>query len=357
MTLSDQITVTETKDKDCVEGTTSTSQQETLNTKGRKMKEQWHKGLHCGLSNFQMLFECLTLYFYATELEASMAEEPEQLPVAYLANSSICSLPFDQSAEQVVSADDIQDASMSINDTTESFSNYIIPIEEEEEEEDEDDDDVQFIQESKQVPTVSAADGPSYSMPQTLTTNPSKNSPALDKNSHDDCNMINVEITNASNEDKFICQICNRTFFHKGTLTQHMKSHKSNFCSICKQHFPHRNKFNSHTCVPPFGSQRDSKSCEICGKTFANPSALRIHYVVHTGEKPHRCSLCGKGFTQKGNLKCHQRIHTGEKPFRCVRCGRTFTQKINLNHHLMSHRNRVVVEEQPVRHLKKTFAE
>uniref|UniRef100_UPI003AADEE72 uncharacterized protein n=1 Tax=Centroberyx gerrardi TaxID=166262 RepID=UPI003AADEE72 len=33
---------------------------------------------------------------------------------------------------------------------------------------------------------------------------------------------------------------------------------------------------------------RIRNSCELCGKTFTNPSALRIHYLVHTGEKPHR---------------------------------------------------------------------
>lgn len=194
---------------------------------------------------------------------------------------------------------------------------------------------------------MKAAGGPSHTKQQTLPSDTSENSSALEE-SHDGCNMLHVETTRDPNEDKFTCRICSRTFFHKGTLTHHMKSHKSNFCSICKQHFHHRNKLKSHTCVPPVPSQRVTKSCELCGKTFANPSALRIHFVVHTGEKPFRCNLCGKRFTQKGNLKCHLRIHTGEKPFCCGKCGKTFTQKVNLNHHLMAHRNREVVAEKPV---------
>ena len=224
-----------------------------------------------------------------------------------------------------------------INDTVEAFSTHIIPIEEDD---DDDDDDVQFVEESHQEATINAASEPRQDEQQTETAN-SDNSTALDKDSLD---SIKVLKTNRGPiKDKFTCQICSRSFFHKGTLTRHLKSHKSNFCNICKQHFPHRTKFSTHTCVPPVLSQRVSKSCELCGKTFANPSALRIHYVVHTGEKPYRCSLCGKGFTQKGNLKCHLRIHTGERPFRCVKCGKTFTQKVNLNHHLMAHRNREVV--------------
>uniref|UniRef100_A0A8C3AIY0 C2H2-type domain-containing protein n=1 Tax=Cyclopterus lumpus TaxID=8103 RepID=A0A8C3AIY0_CYCLU len=139
----------------------------------------------------------------------------------------------------------------------------------------------------------------------TLPANNSEDSTAPD--SLDDFNTLHVETARHPNKDKFSCEMCGMTFFHKGTLTHHMKCH--------------------------------NKSCRLCGKTFANSSALRIHAVVHTGEKPHRCSLCGKGFTQKGNLKCHLRIHSGEKPFRCVKCGKTFTQKVNLNHHLMAHRN------------------
>ncbi|XP_028454371.1 zinc finger protein 350 [Perca flavescens] len=302
--LSNQITVTEIKQEDYVEDTANSCLQETLSTE---------------------------------EHEESIAEEPEQLSVSY--SGSTCNLSFDQNGEQVVCAGGTEEPTIqliSINDTEEAFSTHIIPIEEDDN--DNYDEDLQFVEGSPQEPTMKAADGPSHNKQHPSPANNSENSTDLDKESHDDCYIFNVET--ARDPDKFTCQICGRTFFHKGTLTLHMKSHKSNFCNICKQHFPHRNKFNKlHTCVPPVASQRVSRSCELCGKTFANPSALRIHYVVHTGEKPYRCSFCGKGFTQKGNLKCHLRIHTGERPFCCVKCGKTFTQKINLSHHLTTHIN------------------
>lgn len=295
---------------------------------------------------------------HATEHEESLPEEQEQLSIDYLVGGSTCSLPF----KQVASLDGVEEPSIqliSINDTEEAFSTHIIPIEDDDDNEDDDDDDVQFVQESPQKSTMNAAGESSQNEEQTLLADNTENGTALDKDSHNDFKTPNVATTRDRNKNKFTCQICSRTFFHKGTLTHHMKSHKSNFCNICKQHFPHRNKLNSHSCVPPVPSQRVTKSCELCGKTFANPSALRIHYVVHTGEKPYRCSLCGKGFTQKGNLKCHLRIHTGERPFRCVKCGKTFTQKVNLNHHLMAHRNREFVGDKPIakRHLKNLMAE
>uniref|UniRef100_A0A8C6TH20 C2H2-type domain-containing protein n=1 Tax=Neogobius melanostomus TaxID=47308 RepID=A0A8C6TH20_9GOBI len=223
-------------------------------------------------------------------------------------------------------------------DTVDDFSTYTIPIddddeeEEEEEEYDEDDDDVQFVDVSQQ--------GTSQNIQQSLSTN-SDNINDLDEYSLDTFDDFDIVCTAMdSNQGSYTCHICNRSFFHKGTLTHHMKSHKSNFCNICKQEFPD-GQLDTHICVPPVASHKVSKSCELCGKVFANPSALRIHYVVHTGEKPYRCRICGKGFTQKGNLKCHLRIHTGERPFQCMWCGKTFTQKVNLNHHLMSHRNSV----------------
>lgn len=286
-----------------------------------------------------------------------MAEGSEQLSVDYSMDGSSTCLSFDLAGKQMVSVGGIKKATVqmiSINDTDGVFSSHIIPIEveeveeEEDEEEDcndEDDDDVQFVQASQQESAKNSAAGSSHDKQQLLAINNPENHAAVDENSHDV--ISNVQSNRTSNIGTFTCQMCDRSFFHKGSLTKHMKSHKLISCSICKQPFSHQNQLDSHSCVPPVPSQRIAKSCELCGKTFANLSALRIHYVVHTGEKPYRCSVCGKWFTRKGNLKCHMRIHTGERPFHCVKCGKNFTQKVNLTHHLMVHLNREVVGERP----------
>ncbi|KAG6046851.1 hypothetical protein E4U39_000974 [Claviceps sp. Clav50 group G5] len=49
--------------------------------------------------------------------------------------------------------------------------------------------------------------------------------------------------------------------------------------------------------------------CQICNKTFSRPSSLRIHSHSHTGEKPYKCSRpgCGKAFSVRSNMKRHER--------------------------------------------------
>ncbi len=40
--------------------------------------------------------------------------------------------------------------------------------------------------------------------------------------------------------------------------------------------------------------------------------------------KPFVCYLCGKSFTQMGALKLHQKRHSGVKDHVCSECGKTF---------------------------------
>ncbi|KAM4597849.1 uncharacterized protein ACJ7VT_021412 [Polymixia lowei] len=281
--------------------------------------------------------------------EEYVAHKTEGPSIEYSIDDSNDSLSADQEEEQVLSAGGLGEPYIQLTsiDGAEGYGTYVIPVDEEEEDDDDDDDDnddddeedddddedddyVPFIQKSQSEPTKNEH--------HTLAADSENTGP--DRDTPDNMNIFNLETTSGTNIDKFTCQICGRTFFHKGTLTHHMKTHRPNFCHICKQHFPQKHKLETHLCVPPVPSQKFSNACKLCGKTFATQSALKIHYVVHTGEKPHRCSLCGKGFTQKGNLKCHLRVHTGERPFRCGKCGKSFTQKVNLNHHLMAHRNK-----------------
>jgi len=64
-----------------------------------------------------------------------------------------------------------------------------------------------------------------------------------------------------------------------------------------------RKQAKRHACTEPG-----------CGKDFASPSALFIHFRGHTGEKPFACAEpgCGMTFARKGSSAIHFRTHTGE---------------------------------------------
>uniref|UniRef100_A0A1B0GH19 Putative c2h2-type zn-finger protein n=1 Tax=Lutzomyia longipalpis TaxID=7200 RepID=A0A1B0GH19_LUTLO len=85
--------------------------------------------------------------------------------------------------------------------------------------------------------------------------------------------------------------------------------------------------------------------CDICGMdcrrrmyllrhlAFGSSHNLRVHKIVHSGNKPFLCRTCGKSFARRAEVRDHERIHTGEKPFKCDICAMSFAQRSNLQSH------------------------
>ncbi|XP_069026133.1 zinc finger protein 3-like [Embiotoca jacksoni] len=77
--------------------------------------------------------------------------------------------------------------------------------------------------------------------------------------------------------------------------------------------------------------------CDLCGKVFKSPTHLRLHHMIHTGEKPYCCETCGKTFRHSTPFAVHVRIHTGEKPYSCDACGKSFRSSDKLSVHARIH--------------------
>ncbi|XP_055370788.1 myoneurin-like [Condylostylus longicornis] len=120
--------------------------------------------------------------------------------------------------------------------------------------------------------------------------------------------------SNTSNDDAFCendgvefskCDICQK-MFRKGNLKRHKQTHTDD------------RKF----------------LCEICNKSFTQKSSLQRHHLIHTGEKPYKCETCGKCFSQSKTLKFHMALHGEDKTYNCSVCRYRFIKAENLANHM-----------------------
>uniref|UniRef100_A0A3B4FBE4 Sal-like protein 1 n=1 Tax=Pundamilia nyererei TaxID=303518 RepID=A0A3B4FBE4_9CICH len=85
----------------------------------------------------------------------------------------------------------------------------------------------------------------------------------------------------------------------------------------------------------------DPNQCVLCHRVLSCQSALKMHYRIHTGERPFKCKVCGRAFTTKGNLKTHIGVHRENLPVQvqhsCPICQKKFTNAVVLQQHIRMH--------------------
>ena len=85
---------------------------------------------------------------------------------------------------------------------------------------------------------------------------------------------------------------------------------------------------------------------EGCKCSFINEKNYHKHLKTHTElVKRFECPFpgCGKKFTALYNQKIHYRIHTGERPYKCDICGNDYYDRANYKYHIKTaHLNYIV---------------
>ena len=128
-----------------------------------------------------------------------------------------------------------------------------------------------------------------------------------------------------SSEGRVIeCHICQFTTSWAAALKEHMGSAHGEqmfkcLQTSCGKRYPKKKQLLRHVSykhrdepikslveAKPEVPERHSRWCSECGKGFCNGSSLRMHMLLHSGERPFSCNICGKGFAQKGNMLTHE---------------------------------------------------
>ena len=109
---------------------------------------------------------------------------------------------------------------------------------------------------------------------------------------------------------------------------------KKNQCNICDRSFKNPSEKAKHEIVH---TEDRPFSCDLCSKAFKERRHLETHKIIHSGEKPHQCKTCAKSFNRISNLKRHSTIHMDEKPFPCKTCKKSFSDSSNLKVHERIH--------------------
>lgn len=86
---------------------------------------------------------------------------------------------------------------------------------------------------------------------------------------------------------------CNKTFYDRNKLRQHMKYHEQRADRIARG--------------VPLSPKKSLTECTVCGKVLKYKSYLKAHMMTHNNEAPFQCDQCGQSYPSSKRLADHIR--------------------------------------------------
>lgn len=133
------------------------------------------------------------------------------------------------------------------------------------------------------------------------------------------------------------CKLCDEKFDDYWAKMHHMvQKHgapsTTSKCTACDRTFTTRRSLARH--VKKDHLMEREHVCNICDKRFFMKLYLREHMRVHTGVKKFQCHVCSKYYASKKSLRQHLRSHADDRKFACSICKLAFVQRSTLKNHL-----------------------
>ena len=138
------------------------------------------------------------------------------------------------------------------------------------------------------------------------------------------------------------CPECGRQYHQQATLRQHVRDVHAPpgsyavECQMCGLRMRSRNSLYSHIARfhPPSSSSVPRHMCGICGRSFYQRGNLRKHEKTHQDHAPYVCPECPCRLRSAERLRRHQTWHKHGAQFPCADCRRCFVQPSDLRRHI-----------------------
>ncbi|XP_057697601.1 zinc finger protein 28-like isoform X2 [Corythoichthys intestinalis] len=167
---------------------------------------------------------------------------------------------------------------------------------------------------------------------------------------------FDVDQRSSQDCDDFNCLQCEKTFYSKKGLKNHMLTHvaeeklaprsvrRYSLKDFVKQTYEENDEADANSALPSnISDAKEPKSktvdvkrsvfkCSICESILHSKTLLESHMLSHGNA----CSVCDKKFKWKHHLKRHMLIHA--KEFKCTHCGKIFLTRRKFFAHMVMHK-------------------